>query len=159
MLSAGRSRLAWLTSVGTLIFSLSRLRLGGSPRRLGGRTPVGVCSGGSLSPVAGPWSAHCARLGNMLPVGVWLLGVVALVAYAVSGCPCGRAWLVRLRGFPCVRVALFAGAACVLVCARMAFRVSCGGVCVLCALFRVGCFITLVAACPLGCLFVGCGVL
>lgn len=39
---------------GTLIFSLSRLRLGGSPRRLGGRAPGGVCSGGSLSPVAGP---------------------------------------------------------------------------------------------------------
>lgn len=36
------------------------------------------------------------------PPGVWLLRVVALVAYAVSGCPCGCAWLVRLRGFPCV---------------------------------------------------------
>ena len=36
------------------------------------------------------------------PCGVWLLRVVALVAYAVSGCPCGCAWLVRLRGFPCV---------------------------------------------------------
>lgn len=35
------------------------------------------------------------------PLGVWLPGVVALVAYAVSGCPCGCAWLVRLRGFPC----------------------------------------------------------
>ena len=31
-----------------------------------------------------------------------MLRVVALVAYAVSGCPCGCAWLVRLRGFPCV---------------------------------------------------------
>lgn len=28
---------------GTLIFSLSRLRLGGSPRRLGGRTPLLGC--------------------------------------------------------------------------------------------------------------------
>ena len=36
------------------------------------------------------------------PCGVWLLRVVALVAYAVSGYPCGCAWLVRLRGFPCV---------------------------------------------------------
>ena len=53
----------------------------------------------------------------MLPVGVWLLRVVALVAYAVSGCPCCCAWLVRLRGVPCVRVALFTEAACVCLCA------------------------------------------
>ena len=108
---------------------------------------LGRVRGGSLSPVAGPWSAHCARLGNMLPVGVWLPGVVALVAYAVSGCPCGCAWLVRLRGFPCVRVALFAGTACVLVCARLALRMACGGVCVLRDLFLVGCFTTCVAVC------------
>lgn len=124
---------------------------------------VVVCSGGSLSPVAGPWSAHCARLGNAPPCGVWLPGVVALVAYAVSGCPCGCAWLVRLRGFPCFSCAvLFAWAACVLVCTRLALRMSgaavgvplcgvfsacvvvrlCGAVCRLClAMSRIACLL------------------
>lgn len=60
-----------------------------------------------------------------------MLRVVALVAYAVSGCPCGCAWLVRLRGFSCVCVALFVGAARVclsvraLLCAwRVVLRLS-----------------------------------
>lgn len=64
------------------------------------------------------------------PPGVWLLRVVALVAYAVSGCPCGCAWLVRLRGFPCTL-------------ARGVFRWVCARV----------------AVCPHGCLFVGCALL
>lgn len=51
---------------------------------------------------------------------------------------------------------LLAGAACVLVCARLALRMACGGVCVLRDLFLVGCFTVRVAVCPLGCLFVGC---
>lgn len=55
------------------------------------------------------------------------------------------------------------GCVCACLCAPGS---ACGGVCVLralfvrvlsCALFRVGCFATLVAVCPLGCLFVGCG--
>ena len=58
------------------------------------------------------------------PPGVWLPGVVALVAYAVSGCP-----------------------------VTVPVRRGCGV-----SLFLVGRFAALVAACPLGCLFVGCGV-
>lgn len=56
----------------------------------------------------------------MLPVGVWLLGVVALIAYAVSGCP------VTVPGWCSCGVSLFLahgavyrGCACALVCARL----------------------------------------
>lgn len=55
-------------------------------------------------------------------------------------------------------VALFAGAARVLVCARLALRTACGGVCVLRDLFWVGrvvvCYLRVrscVSAYPLGC--------
>lgn len=43
-------------------------------------------------------------------------GVVALVAYAVSGCPCGCAWLVRLRGFPCTLARGVVHLSCVCAC-------------------------------------------
>ena len=72
---------------GTLIFSSSCLRLDGSPRRLGGRAPVGACSW--WFPFTCGWAVigalRAAR--ERTPCGVWLLGVVALVAYAVSGRP------------------------------------------------------------------------
>lgn len=157
MLSAGCSRLAWLTRVGFSLFLVSatsgRLSasLGWAHSLVGGvfgRFPF-TCGWAAISVL------RAAR--EHAPCGVWLPGVVALVAYAVSGCPWGCAWLVRLRGFPCFsRVVLFAGAACVLVCARFALRMACGGVCVLRDLFLVGCFATCVAVCPLGCLLVGC---
>lgn len=98
------------------------------------------------------------------PLGVWLPGVVALVAYAVSGCPCGCAWLVRLRGFPCFleRGVVRWGRACVLVCTRLAFRVSwwacaCRAICfwwgvLLCALWCVRSAVCLLAvSCSVAC--------
>ena len=84
------------------LFSLSRSCSGGSPRRLGGRAPVGACSW--WFPFTCGWAVISALRAarERTPCGVRLLRVVALVAYAVSGYPCGCAWLVRLRGFPCV---------------------------------------------------------
>ena len=127
----------------TLIFSLSRPCSGGSPRRLGGRAPVGVCSW--WFPFACGWAVISALRAarEHAPPGVWLLRVVALVAYAVSGCPCGCAWLVRLRGFPCVWG--------VFLRVRALFWVGRVVVCYLRVRSRV--------AVPFGCLFVGCGVL
>ena len=89
-----------------------------------------------------------ARLGNMLPVGVWLLGVVALIAYAVSGCP------VTVPGWCSCGVSLFLahgavyrGCACALVCARLALCVACVGACC-CASMR---HCLSVAACCVAC--------
>lgn len=84
-------------------------------------------------------SALCAAR-ERAPPGVWLPGVVALVAYAVSGCPVTVLDVGAVTGFPCV---------CVWCC-------SPGG-CAPClvhgvwlrVLFRVGCFTALVAVCPL----------
>lgn len=81
-------------------------------------------SGGvRVSPVylrSGRCRCCCARLGNMLPVGVWLLGVVALIAYAVSGCPVTVPGWCSCGVSLCLRVVLFAGGcARVLVCARL----------------------------------------
>lgn len=82
------------------------------------------------------------------------------------GCVCGVGmplWLCLVGAATGVSLyfsaVLFTWAACVLVCARLAFRMACGGVCVLCALFRVGCFAACIVACLFDCLFVGCGVL
>lgn len=75
----------------------------------------------------------------MLPVGVWLLGVVALVAYAVSGCPVTVLDAGAVAGFPCTlaRGVVHLGCVCVYLCApgfvngvwwcvRVARLVSCG---------------------------------
>lgn len=76
------------------------------------------------------------------PPGVWLPGVVALVAYAVSGNPVtvsvGRGCGVSL----CSSAVLFAWAACVLVCARLALRAVACACCApcLCVCCRAPCF-------------------
>lgn len=66
------------------------------------------------------------------PPGVWLPGVVALVAYAVSGNPVtvsvGRGCGVSLYS----SAVLFAWAACVLVCARLALRAVACTCCAIC---------------------------
>lgn len=90
--------------------------------------------------------------------GVWLPGVVALVAYAVSGHPVTVLDAGAVAGFPCTlaRCCSLGLRVCLSVRACLcAWRVA-GGVRVLRALFRVGRFTTCIVVRPLGCLFVGC---
>lgn len=98
---------------------------------------VGVCSWWFL--FTGGWaviSALRAAWEHAPLVGVWLLVVVALVAYAVSGCPataalpsCGRCGGREASLYSSARCCSLGLRACVFVCARLALCVACGGAC------------------------------
>lgn len=130
MLSAGCSRLAWLIRAGTLIFSLSRLRLGGSPRRLGGRAPVGGVFG--WFPFACGWAVisalRASREHTLCGVGC-VCGVGTPRDCTRCGCSCGVSlFLVGRfadRVAVCPRDCLFVG--CALPCRVL--PVCCGLFC------------------------------
>lgn len=92
------------------------------------------------------------------PCGVWLLRVVALVAYAVSGCPVTAA-LASCGWCGGRGVSLYSSARCCSLGLRVCLSVRpLAGVCVSRDLFLVGFAVRIVVR-PFGCLFVGCGVL
>lgn len=119
---------------------LGRVRVVVAPR--GRMLPLGGCSGISRLSTVWPLPVLLRAARERAPPGVWLPGVVALVAYAVSGNPVtvsvGRGCGVSL----CSSAVLFAWAACVLVCARLALRAVACACCApcLCVCCRAPCF-------------------
>lgn len=132
MLCWWRFHLLWrfqTAFVGLLTFiCLGRVRVVVAPR--GRMLPLGVFGyfpfiyGLAAAGVAACGSGTCSLC------GAWLSGVVALVAYAVSGCPvtvpvgCGCGVSLFLA-----HGAVYRGCACALVCIRLALCVACVGAC------------------------------
>lgn len=83
-------------------------------------------------------SALCAAR-ERAPPGVWLPGVVALVAYAVSGCPVTVLDVGAVTGFPCT--CAICGGVRSLARLRCAVCLSVVSRCVACCLFVVVCFV------------------
>lgn len=91
-------------------------------------------------------SALCAAR-ERAPPGVWLPGVVALVAYAVSGCPVTVLDVGAVTGFPCV---------CVWCCSPGAVRLVLCMACGCASCFGWGVLLRSSRCARFGCLFVGC---